>query len=78
MQFVAQGDVAADLEALGGGSLSGEDAIADGIVVLAEMDAGTMVEIDRDGPDGGSGLQPLLMVENVTPEELENPENFIF
>ncbi|NEO57007.1 MAG: ExeM/NucH family extracellular endonuclease [Okeania sp. SIO3B5] len=62
-----------------GVSFVGVDPIADGYVGFRSRRGNTtVVTIDPDGTAGNARARSFLLVQDVSPAELNNPENFIF
>ncbi|NEP89472.1 MAG: ExeM/NucH family extracellular endonuclease [Okeania sp. SIO2C2] len=86
--IVDAGDIIADFEVgsdkidlagvLDGVGFVGVDPIADGYVGLRSRVADTILTIDPDGAAGAGSARSFLLVQDVNPAELNNPENFIF
>ncbi|GGA29480.1 endonuclease/exonuclease/phosphatase family protein [Okeania sp. KiyG1] len=65
-------------EVLDGVGFVGVDPIADGYVGFRSRRGNTIVTIDPDGTAGKGRARSFLLVQDVNPAELNNPENFIF
>ncbi|MEA5568200.1 phytase [Anabaena sp. UHCC 0399] len=68
------------LDSLVAGGYQGSDAIADGYVRLVQGSTtnSTILQIDSDGLLGAGIFRPFLVLNNVTPEAMSNPQNFVF
>ncbi|MCF4967012.1 hypothetical protein CV014_07695 [Nostoc sp. CMAA1605] len=62
------------------GGYQGTNAIADGYVRLVQGSTPntTFVQVDNGGLPGRGVLSPFIVLENVTPAAMNNPENFVF
>ncbi|NER01566.1 MAG: endonuclease [Okeania sp. SIO3C4] len=63
---------------LDGFGVAGFDPIADGYVGFRSRRGNTILTIDPDGTTGNARARSFLLVRDVNPAELNNPENFIF
>ncbi|MGH1392437.1 MAG: phytase [Trichormus sp.] len=68
------------LDSLVPGGYNGSDAIADGYVRLVQGSTTntTILQIDSDGSLNPGIFRPFLILENVTPAAMNNPQNFVF
>src|SRR5690242_2710623 len=68
------------LDSLVSGGYRGSDAIADGYVRLVQDSTAnsTILQIDRDGAIGNAVFQSFIQLDNVTPQEINNTDNFVF
>lgn len=59
---------------------NGSNAIADGYVRLVQgrTTNSAILQIDSDGPLGPGIFRPFLILDNVTPAAMNNPQNFVF
>ncbi|MEA5502279.1 ELWxxDGT repeat protein, partial [Halotia wernerae UHCC 0503] len=59
---------------------NGSDAFADGYVRLVQGRTAnsTIVQIDRDGLMGSATFRPFIQLDNVTPQAMNNINNFVF
>ncbi|WP_427159585.1 phytase [Aliinostoc sp. HNIBRCY26] len=62
------------------GGYQGTNAIADGYVRLVQGSTPntTFLQVDNGGLPGRGVLSPFLVLENVTPAAMANPDNFVF
>ncbi|NEQ72488.1 MAG: type I secretion C-terminal target domain-containing protein [Okeania sp. SIO2C9] len=65
-------------ELLDGVGFAGFDPIADGYVGFRSRRGNTILTIDPDGTAGNGRARSFLLVQDVNPAELNNPDNFIF
>ncbi|NES68427.1 MAG: type I secretion C-terminal target domain-containing protein, partial [Okeania sp. SIO2D1] len=68
-------DLAGVLDGVG---FVGFDPIADGYVGFRSRRGNTILTIDPDGTAGNGRARSFLLVQDVNPAELNNPDNFIF
>jgi 3-phytase len=68
------------LDSLVAGGYQGSNAITDGYVRLVQGSTSnsTILQIDSDGLLGAGIFRPFLILDNVTPEVMNNPQNFVF
>ncbi|WP_293119281.1 ExeM/NucH family extracellular endonuclease [Okeania sp. SIO1I7] len=66
------------VEVLDSFDFAGFDPIADGYVGFRSRRGNTILTIDPDGTAGNGRARSLLLVQDVNPAELNNPDNFIF
>ncbi|WP_414561676.1 MULTISPECIES: ExeM/NucH family extracellular endonuclease [unclassified Anabaena] len=70
------------LNSLVPGGYHGSDAIADGYIRLVQGSTptpnNTVLELDRDGPDGDAVFRTFIRFENVTPHQMNSIYNFVF
>ncbi|HAC65731.1 MAG TPA: endonuclease [Cyanothece sp. UBA12306] len=57
---------------------NGSDPIADGYIDFVSSGTNTMVQFDADGTAGSGIFRNLIFVENVTPNALNDSNNFVF
>ncbi|WP_293066981.1 ExeM/NucH family extracellular endonuclease [Okeania sp. SIO2B3] len=65
-------------EVLDGFGFAGLDPIADGYVGFRSRRGNTILTIDPDGTAGNGRARSFLLVRDINPAELNNPDNFIF
>ncbi|RCJ42064.1 hypothetical protein A6770_35240 [Nostoc minutum NIES-26] len=68
------------LDSLVASGYNGSDAISDGYVQLVQGSTAnnTIVQIDRDGTFGNAVFRPFIQLDNVTPQQMDNTNNFVF
>ncbi|MBH8554897.1 type I secretion C-terminal target domain-containing protein [Nostocaceae cyanobacterium CENA357] len=68
------------LDSLVSGGYNGSDAIADGYVQLVQGSTAnsTILQIDRDGAIGNAVFRNFIEFDNVTPQAMNNLNNFVF
>ncbi|RCJ42063.1 hypothetical protein A6770_35235 [Nostoc minutum NIES-26] len=68
------------LDSLVDGGYNGNDAISDGYVRLVQGSTAnsTILQIDRDRTFGNAVFRPFIQLDNVTPQQMDNLNNFIF
>ncbi|RCJ21084.1 hypothetical protein A6770_30920 [Nostoc minutum NIES-26] len=68
------------LDSLVPSGYSGSDAITDGYIRLVQgsSDNSTILQLDRDGTVGAAIFRPFIQLDNVTPQVLNNINNFAF
>ncbi|MBH8571799.1 type I secretion C-terminal target domain-containing protein [Nostocaceae cyanobacterium CENA369] len=68
------------LDSLVSGGYNGSDAIADGYVRLVKGSSAnsTILQIDRDGATGNAVFRNFIELDNVTPQAMNNLNNFVF
>ena len=66
------------LNRLVGTNYRGQNAIVDGLIRLKKRGINTRIDIDLNGPSKSGGFKPLILVENLGLDKIENPNNFIF
>ncbi|WGV29016.1 ELWxxDGT repeat protein [Halotia branconii] len=68
------------LDSLVSGGYNGSDAFADGYVrvVQGSTTNSTILQIDRDGLTGSAVFRPFIQLDNVTPQAMNNINNFVF
>ncbi|MFN6566016.1 ELWxxDGT repeat protein [Dendronalium sp. ChiSLP03b] len=68
------------LDSLVASGYNGSDAISDGYVRLVQGSTAnsTIVQIDRDGTFGNAVFRPFIQLDNVTPQQMDNTNNFVF
>ncbi|MEA5502277.1 ELWxxDGT repeat protein, partial [Halotia wernerae UHCC 0503] len=68
------------LDSLVTGGYKGSDAFADGYVRVVQGSTAnsTIVQIDRDGLMGSATFRPFIELDNVTPQAMNNINNFVF
>ncbi|MBH8577978.1 type I secretion C-terminal target domain-containing protein [Nostocaceae cyanobacterium CENA369] len=68
------------LDSLVSGGYNGSDAVADGYVRLVQGKTAnsTILQIDRDGLAGDAIFRNFIQLDNVTPQAMNNINNFVF
>ncbi len=56
----------------------GNNPMTDGYIQLSQSGTATQISIDPDGPDGPEPFKPLILVQNVSVENLADPGNLVF
>ncbi|MBH8551154.1 type I secretion C-terminal target domain-containing protein [Nostocaceae cyanobacterium CENA357] len=68
------------LDSLANGDYNGSNAFTDGYVRLLQGSTtnSTILQIDRDSFNGSAVFRPFIQLDNVTPQTMNNINNFVF